>query len=69
MKFCGISNLLCAHITRIISNHALIGKYRLRFFPKESIACPCGQYPIEMRRHSFQIFKIQQILESKKRIF
>ena len=63
MKFCGTLNLLYTHITRMITNHALIDKYRLRFFSKESIAYLCGQYPIEMKRRSFQIFKIQQILE------
>ena len=36
-------------ITRLITNHAPIGK--LKFFPKESIACLCGEYPIETRRH------------------
>jgi len=51
LKHFGLSNSLCAHITRLIINHAPIGKYRLRFFPKESIACLCGNYPIEMRRH------------------
>jgi len=28
-----------------------IGKYRLKFFPKVYIACPCSKYPIETRRH------------------
>jgi len=23
----------------------------LRFFPREDFSCPCGQYPIETRRH------------------
>jgi len=51
MKLCSTSNSLCACIARMITNHALIGEYRLRFFPKESIACLCSEYPIEMRRH------------------
>jgi len=34
-------------------NHAPIGEYRLRFFPKEPFACTCGDYPIEMRRHIY----------------
>ena len=33
----------------MIINHAL--KYRLRFFPKESITCLCSEYLIETRRH------------------
>jgi len=51
MKFCGISNSLCTHITRIITNYASIDKYRLRFFPKKSIVYICGKYLIETRRH------------------
>jgi len=45
------SNTLCVHATRTITNHAPIGGYRLRFFPKESFACPCRDYPIESRNH------------------
>ena len=30
-----------------IINHASIGKYRLRFFPKENFSCSCSLYPIE----------------------
>jgi len=37
--------------TRAIVNHAPIGEYRLRFFPKEEFSCPCGLYPIESRWH------------------
>ena len=51
MKHFGFSNLMCVHITRLITNHALIGKYRLRFFPKEPFACSCKNYPIKLRRH------------------
>jgi len=47
----GHSNLLCTRATRAITNHALIGKYRLRFFPSKEFSCPCGQYPIESRWH------------------
>ena len=36
---------------RAITNHAPIGKYRLRFFPSEELRCPCGNYPIKSRRH------------------
>jgi len=45
------SNTLCTCVTRVITNHAPIGEYRLRFFPKEEFKCPCGAYPIESRRH------------------
>ena len=47
----GHSNSLCACATRAITNHAPIGEYRLRFFPSEDFKCPCGNYPIESRRH------------------
>jgi len=33
------SNSLCARAMRAITNHALTGKYHLRFFPKESFKC------------------------------
>ena len=42
------SNTLCVYATRAITNHAPIGAYCLRFFPKESFACPCRDYPIEI---------------------
>ena len=35
LKVFGHSNLLCACATRAITNHASIGKFRLRFFPRE----------------------------------
>jgi len=40
---------VCA--TRAITNHAPIGEYRLRFFPREEFKCLCGQYPIESRQY------------------
>jgi len=45
------SNFWCAKVTRAITNHALIGKYCLRFFPRESFKCLCGLYPIKLRCH------------------
>jgi len=45
------SNLLYTRASRAITNHAPIGEYRLRFFPKESFTCPCGIYSIETRQH------------------
>jgi len=47
----GYSNSLCTRATRAITNHAPIGEYRLRFFPNEDFSCPCGNFPIESRRH------------------
>ena len=47
----GQSNTLCVHTMRVITNHALIREYRLRFFPREEFKCPCGVYPIKSRRH------------------
>ena len=51
LQLVGHSNSLCAQATRAITNHAPIGEYRLRFFPKEDFSCPCNEYPIESRRH------------------
>ena len=47
----GQSNSLCMCMMRAITNHAPIGEYRLRFFPREEFKCPCGMYSIESRRH------------------
>ena len=49
LQYFGHSNLLCTKATRAIINHALIGKYCLRFFPREEFLCLCGLYPIESR--------------------
>ena len=45
----GHSNLLCAHATRAITNHAPIGEYHLRFFSNKDFKCPCSNYSIESR--------------------
>ena len=45
------SNSLCMCATRDITNHAPIGKYRLKFFPRKEFKCPCSLYPIESRHH------------------
>jgi len=47
----GHSNSLCAHAMRAITNHAPIGKYRLRFFPNEEFKCLCGNFLIESKWH------------------
>ena len=49
LKTFSYSNSLCVHATRAIMNHAPIGEYRLRFFPREKFKCPCSIYPIESR--------------------
>ena len=41
LKVFGHSNSLCVHATRAITNHASIGEFRLRFFPREGFKCPC----------------------------
>jgi len=51
LKFFGHSNSLCARASRVITNHAPIGEYRLRFFPREEFKCLCGLYPIGTRCH------------------
>jgi len=51
LQLFGHSNSLCTHATRAITNHAPIGEYCLQFFPNEEFKCPCGNYPIETRRH------------------
>ena len=51
LQLFGHSNLLCACVSKTITNHTPIGEYRLRFFPREEFKCPCGLYPIESCRH------------------
>jgi len=50
LKFLGHSNLLYIRATRIITNHASIEEYWLRFFPWEEFWCPCL---IETKYHIF----------------
>jgi len=49
LKYFGHSNSLCTRVSRAITNHALTGEYRLRFFPKKDFSCPCD--PIKTRHH------------------
>ena len=51
LKFFGYFNSLYARVSRAITNHAPIGEYRLRFFPREEFRCLCRLYPIETRCH------------------
>ena len=45
----GHSNSLSTQAIRAIINHSSIGKYQLRFFPRENFSCLCGTYLIETR--------------------
>jgi len=51
LKLLGHSDSLCVRVTKTITNHAPIGEYHLRFFPKENFNCLCRTYPIESRCH------------------
>jgi len=51
LLYFGHSNLLCTQASKAITNHAPIGEYQLRFFPRESFTCLCGIYTIKTRRH------------------
>ena len=57
LKFFGHSNSLCTRASRVITNHALTGEYRLRFFSREEFKCPCRSYPIELRWHILHEYK------------
>ena len=59
LLYFGHSNTLCAWASRAITNHALIGEYLLKFFPKKEFGYPCGKYPIETRQYilyKYQMF-------------
>ena len=51
LKYFGHFNSLYTRASKAITNHAPIGKYRLRIFPREEFKCPCGIYSIELRQH------------------
>ena len=51
IKYFGFLNLLYAYATKAIINHAPIGKYHLRFFPKEEFKCLDRFYLIKLRHH------------------
>ena len=51
LKYFGHFSLLCTRAIRVIVNHVLIREYRLRFFPRKDIMCPCDKYPIETRHY------------------
>ena len=41
LRHMGESPSLCAHLTRLITNHASIGEYYFCFFPNKNPSCPC----------------------------
>jgi len=47
----GHLNLLCACAMRAITNHTLIGEYKLRFFLNKEFRYTYGTYPIESRKY------------------
>ena len=51
LKYFSHSNLLCTRASRAITNYALTGEYRLRFFSRKDFSCPCRQYFIKSRCH------------------
>jgi len=57
LKYFGYLNLLCTRSSRAIINHAPIREYHFKFFPHEDFKCPCGNYPIELRRHILHKYK------------
>ena len=67
LKHIGHSNSLCIYITRAITNHASISEYYFRFFPEESFACLCSDYPIETRNHILHECKQYRKYWSSKR--
>ena len=51
LKVFSHSNSLCAHASRVITNYAPTGEYRLRFFSREEFKCLYRSYPIESRHY------------------
>ena len=68
LKHFSLLNSMCTCITRLITNHTSIGKYWLRFFPKEFFTCMCKEYPIEIRRHIlFNCTRYKKCWNSKRK--
>ena len=53
LKHFSLSNSMCEHITRLITNHVSISKYELRFFLKKPFIYLCRDYLIEIRKYIF----------------
>ena len=56
-KYFGHSNSLYTRASRVITNHAPIGEYRLIFFSREEFSCSCGQYSIKTRCYILHEYK------------
>ena len=70
LKLLGHLNSLYARATRAITNHAPIGKYCLRFFPRENSNCLCKIYPIKSRHHIlYKCRRYNNLLESWYGVF
>ena len=54
LKYFSLSNLLCVCITKLITNHAPISEYRLRFFSNNLFAYLYSNSPIETRIYIVQ---------------
>ena len=57
LKYFEHSNLLCMRAIRVIVNHTLIGKYRLRFFSQKNFKYSYSNYLIKTRHHIFYNYK------------
>ena len=57
LKIFGHSNSLYTRASRIITNHTLIGEYRLRFFSRKEFKYSYRSYPIESRWHILYEYK------------
>ena len=66
LKHFSFSNSLCTQVTRLITNHAPIGEYRIRFFPNEPSSCLCGQAPLKTRDHILHNYERYQQLWNPK---
>ena len=67
LKHFGHSNILCACAVRAITNYALISKYCLSIFSKESFTCSYKDYPIETRNHILYSCKYYKMYWNSKR--
>ena len=53
----------------LITKHAPIGKYRLRFFPNKLITCSCGNSHIETRAYTFTWLQtVSKVMELNVRV-
>ena len=62
LKHFGLSNSLCIYITRLITNHTPIDKYKLKFFPNKLYTCLYGNFSIKIRSHI--LYKYVQYIKS-----